>query len=95
MKSTLLKKNWEAEKEQARLKKEYGIEEKSVVIEQRSTTVVLAQLLLKTIASVIRYAAIVAIGCLAFVGLLALAYPESRSVLLLALESGLRDLNLF
>ena len=66
------------QQEQERLRKKYDIEEKVIVKETSN----MGKFLIKTCAIAIRVAASIVIAVLAATGLIALAYPEIRTVLI-------------
>lgn len=63
---------------QERLKDKYKVDEDVVVVEKSNTV----KFLIKTVTAIIKFIATITIFLLSVVGLLALVFPASRSVLL-------------
>lgn len=82
MKTPGLRAAWNQQRKQQLLHKKYGVSDtKTVVVERQNALTNTLRLLLQALWYALRFAATLAIALLAFAGLAALVYPNTRSAL--------------
>lgn len=82
-KSKRLRAAWEQQKEQRRLREQYGVNDPAVlVVEKKNPFTNTLRLLGHAAVLALRFAAAAAMAVLAFIGLAALIYPDARLALL-------------
>lgn len=79
MKTPGLRAAWNQQRKQQLLRKEYGIQDsKTIVVERKNAITNTLRLLLQALWHVLHFVATLTIAFLAFVGLAALIYPDTR-----------------
>lgn len=84
-----IKEQQEFEKQQNELKRKHRIEEKNVIVVEKSN---MTKFLIRTIGNVVRISATILILVLASIGLTTLLYPQIRSELLIILRQIINQL---
>ena len=84
-----IKEQQEFEKQQKELKRKHRIDEKNVIVVEKSN---MTKFLIRTIGNVVRISATILILILASIGLTTLLYPQIRNVLLIILHQIIEQL---
>lgn len=96
MKTPGLRAAWNQQRKQQLLRKEYGIaDNETIVVERKNVITNTLRLLLRVLGHVVRFAATLTLAMLAFGGLAALIYPDTRASLLNNFLEALNQLEQF
>lgn len=96
MKNNRLRAAWNLHQQQSALRQTYGINDPNTVIVERKNVITNSlRIILKALGQVIRFAASAAIAALALIGLAALVYPDTRTLLIEKLVESIAQLNIF
>ena len=96
MKNNRLRAAWNLHQQQSALRQTYGINDPNTgIVERKNIFKNSLRIILKALGQGIRFAASAAIAALALIGLAALVYPDTRTLLMDKIVESMAQLNIF